>query len=146
MIKTAMVDTLCIQMKTVSFAPNVETLCTSMKKMEVREPTFEENRVQYLINCMKRMPRVSPQIHKALEEDRRVLERRIKRERRKYSKITQKTVKMSSEPGHQREVQSKEEETEHKETENEEFSEIYEESFIENDDDHPFDIDNFNDE
>lgn len=134
-----MVDVLCKQMKNVSFAPNVESLCTSMKQMEVHEPTFKENRVQYLINCMKRMPKIPQHVHKALAEERKVLERRIKRERRKYtSQVTRKPARQAPEP--------ETDEPKETETESEEFTEVFEESYMENDEENHFDIDNFNDE
>ena len=116
----------------------IEPLCIKMENMSIKQDkvSFEENRVLYILNSMKKLSKTPKHVRENLEKDKMILQQRIKREHRMLSKL--KNVKMiSSAPEHAETKENKEEEP---------YTEVYEESYMENQEDHPFDIDNFNDE
>jgi len=86
-----------------------------------------------------------------LGEEKKIIDSRVRRERRKYSK-TKKNTRVV-EVLHQEE-NNKEQETdtrvvfqeENNKEKEEDYTEVFEESFLDDDNEHPFDIDNFNDE
>ena len=110
---------------------SVETLCEHMSNVKL-----QENRVQHILNCIKRFPKIPVHVQKAIMEDQKILERRIKREQRKFVKMKPKTHTQVETP--------KEKIQNNNEIQEEETEEYYEESYVENDEDH-FDVDNFND-
>ena len=131
-----MVDTLCNRMKNVHFENenNVNTLVSSMKHCSIQEPTLKTNRVTYILNCMKGLPKISKNAKRELETDYKNLQRRIEREIRMRSKLKINIM-------YQKEKQKEHDVDVDENVVNEEF----EESYVENTDEHQFDIDDFND-
>ena len=105
----------------------IEILCEHMNNV-----TLQENRVQYILNCIKRFPKIPLHVQNAVMEEKKILERRINRERRKFVIMKPKTQIQQSETSNENEEKTEEQE------------EYYEESYVENDED-SFDVDNFND-
>ena len=132
-----MVEALCRKFNKVDFnePPNkVDSLIKTFEKIKIHE---KEPFLVSILNKMKQMPKVPLHVRKNMQKDREILEARNKRERRKLAKLVCKS----------QQIQHNEIKT--SETENnieEEYIEVYEESFLDSETGHPFDIDNFNDE
>ena len=137
-----MVEALCTKLKKVDFnetSNEVDSLVESFQKVKVND---KEPFLISILNKMKQMPKVPLHVRKNLEKDREILEARIKRERRKLAKLVSKSQHVQ----HNISETENNENTENENNTEEEYTEVYEESFLESETEHPFDIDNFNDE
>ena len=139
-----MVESLCNCLSSVNL--NNEPLSNNVVMLNLKFGQIyltKEPFLQKLLRDVRSLPKISKHVRQNMDNDKAILQRRIDRERRRMRKLT-KSTKMSIETN-----STDTQNTENDEKESEDighYEEVYEESFLENEESNHFDIDDFNDE